>query len=263
MTVTIVVIAASFAVGLLANRLLSRRMLGDEAEPLTVKDLTGPLQTLAVLVLAFVLVMAADSFGAAEEAARNEAAAVEQMFEVAEFVPEGVRERPQAVAVCYARSVIHQEWPTMKDGHHSPVPDEWANQFGASLKPLRNTTEFPMLLAADDDRSKARRDRLSQSTPAIPDVMYWFMLVTLALTVIAVAFILPTRRAGAEIATLAVFTALLTASLLVIHDVDRPYRGVINVDSVSMSVTLDDIAKDFVATYGAGKVPCDEQGLPA
>ncbi|MEV0319403.1 hypothetical protein ACIBKX_37810 [Streptomyces sp. NPDC050658] len=73
----------------------------------------------------------------------------------------------------------------------------------------------------------------------------------------------PTMDSRPAIATLAIFTALLTASLLMIRDVDRPYQGLIKVDSISMTVTSQDISADFASAYGEGKLPCDEQGQKA
>ncbi|MGW8375177.1 hypothetical protein [Streptomyces sp. ODS28] len=120
-----------------------------------------------------------------------------------------------------------------------------------------------MAVEADKDRSDARRNRLSQPTPAIPDAIYWFMLITLAVAVLALAFCLPYRGGGTEIVTLLVVTALMTASLLIIRDVDRPFGGAITVNATSMSVTEKDISADFASTYGKGKLPCDAQGRAA
>ncbi|MGW0734852.1 bestrophin-like domain [Streptomyces sp. NPDC002851] len=262
-TVTVATIAIAFVVGMVLNRLLRRRLLGEEAEAMTVRDLVEPLQTLAVLVLAFVLVMAADSFSKAEVASQTEASAVEHLYEVAEFAPPEARQRLQGDAICYARAVIAEEWRTMRDGKRSAVPDPWSVDFLEATKPLTDAPVFEMLLDADDKRGESRRDRLSQSTPAIPGAMYWFMLLTLVVTVIAVAFVLPHRRGRAEIVTLAIFTALLTAALLLINDVDRPFRGVVNVDHASMNMTIDDITKDYDSAYGKEKLPCDARGHQA
>lgn len=260
---TVVVIAIAFIVGMAVNRLLRHRLLGEGAEAMTVRDLVEPLQTLAVLLLAFVLVIAADSFSMAEEASRSEAGAVEHIYEVAEFAPPEPRQRLQGDAVCYARSVVADEWLTMRDGNASRVADGWSNDFLEALKPIAGSPEFEMILDADDKRAEARGERLSQSTPAIPDAMYWFMMATLAITVIAVAFCLPSRRGRAEMVTLAIFTALLTGSLLLISDVDRPFRGVIKVDAAPMTQTETHIFKDYAAAYEKEKLPCDAKGHAA
>ncbi|MFF1717026.1 hypothetical protein [Streptomyces sp. NPDC058268] len=72
----------------------------DDDAGMAVKDLVGPLLTLTVLLLAFVLVTANGSYGKAEVA-----------------------------SVCYARAVRAQEWPAMADGEGSGAPSVWSTDF--------------------------------------------------------------------------------------------------------------------------------------
>ncbi|MFE5975637.1 hypothetical protein ACFQ64_26140 [Streptomyces sp. NPDC056460] len=121
MLLVIAVAIAALLAGLAANRWLRPRLLNEDDDTgMAVKDLVGPLLTLTVLLLAFVLVTANGSYGKAEVASRGEARALDQLVETAEYAPEVQRARIQADAVCYARAVRTQEWPAMADG--SPAP---------------------------------------------------------------------------------------------------------------------------------------------
>ncbi|MFE1777033.1 hypothetical protein [Streptomyces sp. NPDC059008] len=260
MLTTIVIVAAALVLGLAANRLLRRRLPGEEAEALSMRDLVEPLQTLAVLVLAFVLVMAAESYSKAEDAARVEAAAVDNLYEVADYAGPQTRQQIQAHVVCYARAVLRSEWPSMVEGERSSAPSVWANSFRTDFKAMSQDPRFDMIVDADQKRHEGRYDRLAQSTPAIPGVIFWFMLITLAVTVIALAFTLPVKRRGTEITTLVILTALLTASLLIIYDVDRPFGGLVSISPTEMTITQQDIDHDYADTYGKSKLPCDAQG---
>lgn len=261
MVVTVVAVLLALVAGLFANRLIRDRVVGPDAEGTTVRDLLSPLETLAVLVLAFVLVAASESFGEAEDSARLEAAMVDHLFEVAEYAPAVARERIQGDAVCYARAVRSLEWPAMAEGKSSPVTSVWTTDLRAAFKEMdTDSAPFEMLVEADKERSTGRQQRLAESTPAIPDIVYWFMLITLMIMVAAFAFSLPRRRNRAEIVTLTVLTALLTLSLLLIRDVDRPFSGLIAVSSEPMSLTADDVTEDFVKVYGQERIPCDDEG---
>ncbi|WP_274561540.1 DUF4239 domain-containing protein [Streptomyces spiramyceticus] len=261
MVTTLVVVGLALVLGMAANRLLRHRLLGEDAEALTVRDFLEPLLTLAVLVLAFVMVLAAESYGNAEDAARAEAGVVDHLFEVSDFAPDAQRERLQADAVCYARAVHSREWPAMMNGNGSSAPSTWSTDFRMQLKQMdTQDSVFEILVTADRDRSEARQTRIAESTPAIAPLFYWFMLVTLAVTVIVLAFCLPRRKCGTEITLLIVLTTLLTASLLIIHDVDRPFDGLIDVPPTAIAETERDVADDFAGAYGESRLPCDTEG---
>ncbi|WP_406863724.1 hypothetical protein ABZO31_26145 [Streptomyces sp. HUAS MG47] len=261
---TVAAIVAALVVGLLANRVRSNRT-ADETEDAeaSVSDLVSPLETLAVLLVAFVIVVAAESFSAANTAVGAEAGRVDQLYEVADYAPEPQRERLQAAAVCYARAIPAAEWPAMaEDAGPSPRASEWSTEFRASFKELahREDTTFELLVQADDERSTARHTRLGEATPAIPTVVYWFMVLSLAATVGAFAFGLPRRRGPAHLLLLCVLAALLTGSLLLIQDLDRPFDGRIRISDQAMRDTAGDISEDFAADHPRATLPCDEGG---
>ncbi|AXB42359.1 hypothetical protein [Amycolatopsis albispora] len=140
MLVTSLLIVAAVLAGWLANRLIRGRTEDDDVP--SRKDMTSPIETLAVLVLAFVLVAAAESFSEADEAATAEAGVVDHMFETADYAPEPVRQRLQAGTVCYARAVGELEWPAMADGRNSPAPSVWTTGFRESFKAWTRATPF-------------------------------------------------------------------------------------------------------------------------
>lgn len=262
MTVTLVVAVLALAAGVAANRFLRPRMMGtDDGEAMGVRDLVGPLMTLTILILAFMLVTAASSNGRADDAARAEAHALDHLAEVADYAPPAVRERLRGDAVCYARAVEYKEWPAMAEGRSSSSPSVWSRDFRATFKELGTSSPtFGLLIAADDKRSVGRQARLAESTPNIPGLIYWFMLVNLALTVVGLGLCMPRKNNKRPLAALVVVTTLLTTTLLIIRDVDRPFGGAIVVQPTRMAEVGEESARDFLADYTADRLPCDEQG---
>ncbi|MFE2009049.1 hypothetical protein [Streptomyces sp. NPDC059491] len=85
MALVIIVAVLALLAGLAANRWLRPRLLDvEDDEGMAVKDLVGPLLTMTVLLLSFVLVTANGSYGKAEVASRGEARALDQLVETAE-----------------------------------------------------------------------------------------------------------------------------------------------------------------------------------
>ncbi|WP_030608893.1 DUF4239 domain-containing protein [Streptomyces sclerotialus] len=262
MTVTIVVAAVALLLGIIAHHFLRRRDTDADDAGLSVKDLMSPVQTLTVLILAFVLATAATSFHKAQDAVQNEANAVDHLVEMAGFVPDDAqRRRVEADAACYARAVRHFEWPTMSHGKGSAVPSIWTADLRQTFHDIGpDQSSFGMLVSADEARSKARQARLAESTAAIPTAIYWFMLVLLSLTVISLALCIPRRRNRPQLVTLTMATALLTATLLLVHDAERPFGGVISVSSTAIADVEHQAARDFHADAPGTHLPCDDRG---
>ncbi|MGW9070921.1 bestrophin-like domain [Streptomyces yangpuensis] len=261
MLLVIVVALLALLAGLAANRWLRPRLVDSaDDEGMAVKDLVGPLLTMTVLLLSFVLVTANGSYGKAEVAARGEARALDQLVETAEYAPAAERARIQAAAVCYARAVRAQEWPAMADGNGSPAPSIWSTDVRQSFKGLAGQPVFGMLVAADNKRSDEREERLTQATSSIPPVIFWFLLATLVITVTALGICLPRKNNRGQIVTLVVITALLTTALVIIRDVDRPFGGIINITPTAITEAERQAHRDFTANHPATDLPCDNNG---
>nr|WP_223184102.1 hypothetical protein [Streptomyces sp. CBMA291] len=247
--------------GLAANRWLRPLLLTeDDGTGMAVKDLVGPLLTMTVLLLSFVLVTANGSYGKAEVASHGEARALDQLVETAEYAPAAQRARIQAGAVCYARAVRTQEWPAMSDGNGSEAPSVWSTDFREVFKSLEGKPVFGMLVAADNKRSDERDERLTQATASIPSAIFWFLLATLVVTVTALGICLPRRNNRGQITTLVVITALLTTTLCIIRDVDRPFGGIVDVEPTSMAEVEGQAYRDFTANHPNADLPCDADG---
>ncbi|MEU7031973.1 hypothetical protein AB0A60_35405 [Streptomyces sp. NPDC046275] len=261
MVLVIVIAVLALLAGLAANRWLRPRLVGDDDDTgMGVKDLVGPLLTMTVLLLSFVLVTANGSFGKAEVASRGEAKALDQIVETAEYAPRAQRERIQADAVCYARAVREQEWPAMSDGKGSAAPSVWSTDFRKTFRTLEGKPAFGMLIAADNKRSDEREERLTQATASIPSAIMWFLLATLIITVTALGICLPRRNNRGQILTLVVITALLTTALCIIRDVDRPFGGIIDVEPTAIAEAERQATRDFTANHPTSTLPCDDQG---
>ncbi|MGW0534755.1 bestrophin-like domain [Streptomyces sp. NPDC003032] len=260
MVLIIVVAVLALCAGLAVNRFLRPRLMSDDDTGMAVKDLVGPLLTLTVLLLAFLLVTASGSYGKAEVAARGEARALDQLTEIAEYAPATERERVQADTVCYARAVRTQEWPAMADGNGSAAPTTWSTDLRRSFRALEGKPLFGMLIGADNKRSDEREERLTQATASIPSAILWFLLATLTITVMALAVCIPRRNNRGQIIVLTVITALLTATLCIIRDVDRPFGGIVNVDPTAITEVERQATRDFLANHQAAELPCDDTG---
>jgi hypothetical protein len=102
-------------------------------------ELIAPIASLAVVLLVFVLVQTCSSWAAAGRAETDEATATLLLFRAADLVggPK-LRDTIRRQVVCYATSVVHQDWPAMGHRRVSSVPTYWAARVrGAGIRLVR------------------------------------------------------------------------------------------------------------------------------
>jgi Protein of unknown function (DUF4239) len=223
------------------------------------------LGTAFAVILAFVVLAAFQSFNDAKSGAEEEATTVVQLSRTAEFFPPAQRDPIEGVLICYGRAVIHEEWPAMKEGQRSPVVQTWVNRFQGGLKQLNPHTPaeeaaFLQLLDQQDQRTDARRTRLSEANRALPAPV-WFFLGLGAFVTIGFALFFADRREhfivqGSLIAAIA---ALVVSGLMLVWFLDHPY------ENRSGSIKPDEMERQLVIVESEHKSvarPCDEGGHP-
>ena len=264
--VTILLVLLVVVAGLYVNRRFWRPRQAAARIPddgLTVWDLTTPLASLAVLLIVFVLVQTYGSWTAAGRAETDEATATLLLFREIDLVSDPqLRDRLQTEVVCYATSVIHQDWPAMGESRISNVPTYWgARVRTAGVRLVRTPTEATagkQLVDRDGERASARQNRLGEARPTVPDPLSWLMLVAV-LMVLAVLSIATLMAVGPVVQTGLVLAAAVAfaSTLILINDLDQPYTGALGRDP-----TQTEFVRDQIAAEVRGPLPCNSSGLP-
>jgi hypothetical protein len=271
--IALVVLGAAIA-GLAANVFLHPRMqranakygVQDSKTDSWAGSVLGPSVTLLALFLAFVLAGASGSFSEAKSAAQSESTVVQRVYRTAGFLEEPYRLRLQRSALCYARAVAGPEWSAMADGDQSSLPLEWT---GTGRNGLRRSFRemgadhvlFGKLTAADQARAVARRTRLTQASPSIPDALIVYLVAVFAAVLLFHAVTSPPRSV-LHIAATAFSLGTVLAALGIIYTLDRPFSGAIEIKPTQMRNTAQMLSADFVTHYGGRRVGCDRDGKP-
>lgn len=264
--ITVLLVVFVVAAGLYFNQRVWRprqaaaRIPGDGPG---VWDLTTPLATLAALLLVFVLVQTYGSWAAAGRAETDEATATLLLYREIDLVSDRrLREELQKEVVCYATSVIHQDWPAMGERSISNVPTYWGSRVretGVRLVDTPNeSTAGKQIVERDGERASARLNRVGEARPTVPDALSWLMLVAV-LIVLAVLSIASLSSVGSIVqAGIVVAAAVAFAStLLLINDLDQPYAGPLRRDPIQTEFVRHQIGAEV-----RGPLPCDGSGLP-
>ncbi|WP_349268699.1 hypothetical protein [Mycolicibacterium parafortuitum] len=218
--------------------------------------------TMFAVMLAFVILFALQSFQRAREGASIEAVATTELASVANILPDPVGERLRGDLVCYARAVIQDEWPAMRDGHPSDVTESWVDRLhtdfaAASLSDGRQEAAYGQWFDQEAQRRDGRRERLSESTPTLPAPL-WFALAVGATLTLTYMVVQADPRESRKIQALPIgcVSALISAGLLVVFFLDRPYSG------EHGSVEPTEMTRTLARIDDGGQVPCDDRGNP-
>ena len=226
----------------------------------------GVLATGFAVLAGFVVVLAFQSFDASRSGAESEARIVAHQFETVQFLPEPARSRLSGELVCYARSVVHDEWPRMTAGTIEDAPNPWGIALFRSLRETepRSVTEeaaFSKYLDERSDREDARADRIHGAEGVIPAPL-WIVLFVSAATLFG--FMLFFADSGERVLVQGMMiggVAVLVSSLLVLlWFLDNPYHGSAgSLEPVAMQGTLD-LLQEETAIVGGVTLPCDAEG---
>ena len=229
----------------------------------------GVLATGFAIFAGFVIFLAFTTYDQSRAGAEAESLLVIQQFETAQFLDPEVRDRLAGELVCYARSVVEQEWPRMEDGHLGDALNPWGVALFRTIRAANPTgtvqeTAFAKWLDQTSDREEARRDRVHGAAGITPTTV-WIVLLMSA--VIVFAFMLffadsaEMKRSQAMLMGSA--TTIVAVTLLAIYALDNPYRpGLGSIRPVAMERSLVILDEARSALADEAPIPCDAEGTP-
>jgi len=230
----------------------------------------GVLATGFSVLLGLIIFLAFTSYDDSRSGAEAEALAIAQQFETAQFLPAAVSGRLGGELVCYARSVVYQEWPQMESGAEGDVVNPWSVRMfrtlkGADPRSAAQQSAYDHWLDRTAEREEARRDRIHGATGVIPGPL-WVVLLFIAVVIFiyTLFFADSGERAASQAMLMGSVVAVMAAMLLLIQFLDDPYReGFGGLQPVAMERTLGILDQERELTRRDEPLPCDAPGRPA
>jgi hypothetical protein len=227
----------------------------------------GVLATGFAVLLGFVVFLAFQSFDTSRSGAETEAQIILQEFETAQLMPAAVRGRFSGELVCYARSVVHQEWPRMESGTLTDQYNSWGVAMFRTLRTVepRSASEqaaYGKWLDQRTDRESARADRTHGAEGVIPTPLWIVLLLSAVMIFIFMLFFADSAERVIVQATMMGSVAIvITSTLLLLWFLDNPYRhGAGGLRPIAMERTLERLTHDTGITGERFEIPCDSRG---
>jgi hypothetical protein len=230
----------------------------------------GVLATGFAIFAGFVLFLSFTTYDQSRAGAEEEALVVAQQFETAQLLPATTRDRLAGELVCYARSVVEQEWPKMEDGEIGNSLNPWGVRLFETIRDaeattFRQQTAYAKWLDQTSDREAARQDRIHGASGITP-LTVWLVLPISAVIVFAymLFFADPAEMKRSQAMLVGSATTIVVVTLLVIFALDNPYRpGLASIQPTAMERTQEILVAARAAVSDESPIPCDGAGNAA
>jgi len=227
----------------------------------------GVLATGLAVLLGFVVFLAFESLDTSRSGAKAEAQIVAEQFETAQLMPVAVRDRFSGELVCYARSVVHQEWPQMESGSLGDAYNPWGVTMFATLKMTEphsasEQAAYGKWLDQRTDREEARADRTHGAEGVIPDPLWIVLFVSAGIIFVFMLFFADSaERAIVQATIIGSVAIVITSTLLLLWFLDNPYHGGLGaLRPLAMERTLQLLKPETGIASGGFEIPCDSNG---
>lgn len=191
------------------------------------------LGTTYAVILGFMLYAVWTAYGEATLNVEFEANALEDLYHLAEELPEPQQSQLKNQARSYAEIVINREWPEMANDQEPHQSEAISLEMWQTVRSVRST--YSIGQAAQDralselsSLGKHRLTRLSQSTMRLPNMLWCVLLIGGALAIMsACLFGMQQKKLQAfEVFSLSL---LISLCLVAIANIHRPFHGLIHV----------------------------------
>ncbi|GAB2892307.1 bestrophin-like domain [Streptomyces mayteni] len=235
LALVLIILATCGAVFLFA--VIRQRRAGTTDDPSQTPDVIEYMTMMLGVVYAIVLGLAIagvwEARGSAEDWVRQEAQALHEMDQRAGVFPPEVRDEIRADITGYVDYVLEDEWPLLVDhGELGAEGDVLLREMrelitGREPTTVRETESYQGMIDQLARVDEARVGRAQSAEPTMP-LAVWIGLISGAVAVIGMVFVLQIRRSGRELLLAGMFTAMIAFLLFLVYHFDAPYSRGLN-----------------------------------
>jgi hypothetical protein len=243
----LLIVVASVAVAIAGLRLTQRLI------PLHIRErnntptgtIYAALYVMFGVSVGFSLFLTWQQYNTARQVAKNEAVAVEQVYRLADRLPEPDRSRVQDLSASYARGVVEEEWSSMRQGQESPRAKTRLEELRRSVQDFQPRTNaqsdlYSESLSELDELEASRELRLLAVNEGIPYIV-WIVLVIGGVLTVAFTYLFGIQPAWLHAVAVAGLAILVSLVLHVIGVLDYPFNSGVQVRPTAFEQVLREI----------------------
>lgn len=202
----------------------------------------GALYVMYGLIVGFSAYFVAYQYDTAQKTAQGEAASVEEIHRLAEGFPETKRQEVQTLSESYARLVVEEGWPMMREGRISARAGEKADELRRSILSFESSTEkedalYSQALTLVADLDEGRSLRLLEVREGIPAIL-WVVLIVGGVVTVCFTYLLGVQTELLHVVMILAYTLVLALILYAVRALDYPFDGLAQVGPDAFEAAL-------------------------
>ena len=202
----------------------------------------GALYVLYGLIVGFSAYFVAYQYDTAQKTAQSEAASVEEIHRLAEGLPEAKRQEVQGLAESYARAVLREGWPLMREGRVSAKVGNISDELRRAVLAFEPRTEredalYSQALTLVVDLDEGRALRLLEAREGIPSIL-WVVLILGGAVTVWFTYLLGIRSELLHALMIAAYTLVLALILYAVWTLDYPFDGFVQISPDAFEAAL-------------------------
>ena len=194
------------------------------------------------VVLGLTVVAVWGEWNAAAASADQEASQVAEVFFVADRMPEPEGRRIQELARSYARVVVEEEWPLMRQGKSSPKAWDLLDEIRSGVQDLQPSTPAQLILYEQalgrvHELADARRERLLDADHGLPAIL-WIILIIGGVVVVGFTYLFGLESTLVHLLMVSALALIISLVLFTVAELEFPFRGGVWIDPEAMEQVL-------------------------
>ncbi len=208
--------------------------------------INGGLTAMFGVIVGFSAFLVLGEYLDAQQTVQSEAEDLEKIYRLSAPLPEPKQAQVQGLATSYARVVIEEEWPLMRQGKTSPHADALVEELRGSIqKGYRTSTgteqeilgkQLDVVGELDEDRAV----RLIAMRQRLPSIL-WGALVVLAIAIIGLSLLVGMKSHRVHMLSAGALAVGITLVLFMVYVLDRPFGTDFGLRPQPLELVLDDI----------------------
>jgi hypothetical protein len=227
--VRVLIVWGVIAIAIALAVLVHRRRTGDD-EPPDYRVVLGFVGPAYGLLLGLLVVFAVGHYSDARDAAEDEATSLVALYDGLAVYPPHIRHPARHDLICYMRSIVADDWPSMERGNTTEAPRTlvFGDRVRTDMRALpldseRESSAYGRSVDLITEASEARQQLLFFTQPKIPTPLWVVIYVGVFLLVFLIAIHYHDQRGGRLTALVSV-TVLITVVVAVLAMLDRPFE---------------------------------------
>ena len=196
------------------------------------------LGTTYAVIIGFMLYTVWTNFGIAAANANAEANSLQNVYRLADGLPDPQRDELRNAARSYADIVVQQDWPAMAQSTNASLKSHDAMKTMWQILMSVKAASPNQILAEDhaiselSELASNRKMRETESSTTLPTVLWFVLIIGGALTIMSSCTFGSTNLWLHGLQVFA-FSLLIALVLVAIADIDRPFEGSVHVSDSS------------------------------